>query len=484
MLVFKNVSFAYKQADEREQLQNINLTIKNGEVVLLCGESGCGKTTLTRLVNGLIPHYYEGELSGEVTLHGKKISAAPLYETAARVGSVFQNPRSQFFNVDTTSELAFGCENLGMAESEILRRMDKTIADFNIASLMDRSIFALSGGEKQKIACASVSVMGPEVYVMDEPSSNLDIAAIHDLKQVIVGWKAKGKTVIIAEHRLYYLMDIVDRVIYMKQGKIVFDMPQADFRKIELSAVNGLGLRSLSIMGLENKVEPNHSSKKMYIEDFSFSYDKQQSLAIPALELPRNEVIGILGYNGAGKTTFARCLCGLEKSAKGVLRYNGGEYNAKQRLKLCYMVMQDVNHQLFTESVLDEILLSMEDEDIPTAGRILESMNLLDKKELHPMSLSGGEKQRVAIGSAVASGKEIIVFDEPTSGLDYRHMLKVSESLKQLQKEGKSIFVISHDPELICQCCTYFIFMENGKILCDSPMKGTGLNALAEFFPL
>ncbi len=310
MLVFKNVSFAYKQADEREQLQNINLMIKDGGVVLLYGESGCGKTTLTRLVNGLIPHYYEDELSGEVALDGKTISASPLYETATHVGSVFQNPRSQFFNVDTTSELAFGCENLGMAEHEICQRIEKTVGDFHIASLMDRSLFALSGGEKQKIACASVSVMEPDVYVMDEPSSNLDIAAIHNLKQVIAGWKAKGKTVIVAEHRLYYLMDIVDRIIYMKQGKIVFDMPQAESRKIDLPAINDLGLRSLSVTKLENKAEPNYSGEKIHIEGFLFSYDKRQSLTIPALELPQNEVIGILGMNGAGKTTFARVAIG------------------------------------------------------------------------------------------------------------------------------------------------------------------------------
>ncbi len=484
MIELKNVSFTYAAGTHEGCLHHINLAVNKSEVVLFCGESGCGKTTLTRLVNGLIPHYYEGTLTGEVLLDGMNVSKLPLYDTAARVGSVFQNPRSQFFNVDTTSELAFGCENLGMTEAEILRRMNKTIADFHIEFLMDRSIFALSGGEKQKIACASVSVMGPDVYVMDEPSSNLDIDAIKDLKHVIAEWKAKGKTVIIAEHRLYYLMDIVDRVIYMRQGKIIFDMPQADFRKIGLSEISDLGLRSLSVTGLENKAEPNHSSEKMHIKGFSFSYDKQQSLAIPDLELPRNEVIGILGYNGAGKTTFARCLCGLEKSTKGVLHYNGGQYNAKQRLKLCCMVMQDVNHQLFTESVLDEILLSMEDEDISAAEKILDSLNLRDKKELHPMSLSGGEKQRVAIGSAIASGREIIVFDEPTSGLDYKHMLKVSENLKQLQKEGKSIFVISHDPELICRCCTYFLFMENGEILWDSPMNKTGLNELTKFFSL
>lgn len=377
---------------------------------------------------------------------------------------MFQNPRSQFFNVDTTGELAFGCENLGMEETEIFRRMDKTVADFHIEQLMHRSIFALSGGQKQKIACASVSVMGPEVYVMDEPSSNLDILSIRDLKKVIADWKAKGKTVVIAEHRLYYLMDVVDRIIYIQRGRIVFDMTKAAFLEMKASERNALGLRAVSISSLKSLSGALDSGDSIKIEGLSFSYDRRHTLAIPSLELPKNATIGVVGVNGAGKTTFARCLCGLERSAKGRLIYNSQPYNAKQRLKLCYMVMQDVNRQLFTESVLDEILLSMDTEDVAMAEQILLSLNLLDKKELHPMALSGGEKQRVAIGSATASGNEIILFDEPTSGLDYRHMLDVADNLARLREAGKTLFVISHDPELIYRACNYIVFIEDGRV--------------------
>ena len=185
MIQLKNINFCYAGGENAGRLEQINLEIPDGQVVLLCGRSGCGKTTLTRLVNGLIPNYYEGELTGEVLLDGKNISRLPLYETAKYVGSVFQNPRTQFFTVDSTSELAFGCENQGLPESEIIHRVKSTAAQFDMEDLLGKNIFRLSGGEKQKIACASVSVSNPPVIVLDEPSSNLDQSATEDLRRMI-----------------------------------------------------------------------------------------------------------------------------------------------------------------------------------------------------------------------------------------------------------------------------------------------------------
>lgn len=503
MIKIKNVSFQYGQGSAKGQLRDINLSIGKGEVVLLCGESGCGKTTLTRLINGLIPHYYEGELEGEVLVGGKNVAQSSLYDLAGTVGSVFQNPRTQFFTVDTTSEIAFGCENLGMEPPEIMRRISQTTEELNIEKLLHRSLFALSGGEKQKIACASVSAMEPDIMVLDEPSSNLDIAAIGELKKVLAQWKKKGKTIVIAEHRLYYLMDIADRVLYLENGRVLENLSVEQFRKKSTEELKSMGLRSREAGDFSRQtkllerieqpeeieqpgVERQGERERIIIRYFGVSYNRKKVLDIPELAIPKGAIVGVVGNNGAGKTTFANCLCGLLKKAAGNLQVAGKTYRARQRTGLCYLVMQDVNHQLFTESVQEEILLSLEEKSeekaILQAEEIMKSLNLTEYKDAHPMALSGGQKQRTAIAGAVASNKQVIVFDEPTSGLDYRHMKEVAVNLKKLSDMGKTLFVITHDQELIGECCNYFIFIEKGQVAWSDGWNSVSRKRLADFF--
>jgi energy-coupling factor transport system ATP-binding protein len=494
----QGVSFRYQGGGQDAGVSDISLAIGKGECVLLCGESGCGKTTLTRLINGLIPHYYEGSLSGTIRVKGKDIAAAPLYETAGLIGSVFQNPRSQFFNVDTSSEIAFGCENLGLPEDEILRRVEKTAADMHIGNLLGRSIFALSGGEKQKIACASVSALNPDVLVLDEPSSNLDRDAVYDLAGQIAQWKSRGKTIVIAEHRLHYLAGLTDRMVYMREGRIVHEYTWAGLKALPREERDALGLRSLSLRlipagggqpdcsapgGGQGWITARELREWIALSNFYFSYKRgPKVLNIPSLMLPRGGIIAVIGRNGAGKSTFARCLCGLEKRCPGSMEAGGKTYKAGARLKHCYMVMQDVNHQLFTESVLDEVLISMKTPAAAEAEKILESLDLLPLKALHPMSLSGGQKQRAAIASALASCRELIVFDEPSSGLDRRHMGYVAENMRSLQRLDKTLLVITHDPELILACCTYTLCMEDGKIIDTYPLNDGGKRRMLDFF--
>ena len=483
MIKIDHISFSYGEENENTGgVRDIDLNIEDGQFVVLCGESGCGKTTITRLINGLIPHYYEGQMAGEVWVNGEKVSEQPLYDTAAVVGSVFQNPRSQFFNVDTTSEITFGCENLGQPEKDIRERFAKTVRDFRLEKLMDRNIFHLSGGEKQKIACAGVSIMEPDVLVMDEPSSNLDAASILDLRKILAFWKSQGKTIIVSEHRLYYLRGLADRFIYLAEGQVSRDYSAAEFEQLMEQQRSNMGLRTFALERLLPPVLPQQEKTALALHNFRFAYKNEpETLHIMDCEIPTNRIVGIIGNNGAGKSTFSRCFCGLEKRC-GEIVWNGRKYRPKDRLSTCYMVMQEVNHQLFTESVLDEVLISMEEENQERAEEILNRLDLLAFKDRHPMSLSGGQKQRVAIASAIASKRSILFFDEPTSGLDYKHMKEVANVLRQVRDTGITVYVITHDLELILDCCTDIVHFENGSIIDQFQMDEAGLEKIRNYF--
>lgn len=483
MIAFKNVTYSYRVNDAegnlivRPAVENLNLSVRAGEFIVLTGSSGCGKITVCRLINGLIPHYFEGDLQGEVLLRDKNISVQPIYETARTVGSVFQNPRSQFFNVDTTSELAFAAENQGRKASQIRQDILKASEILELDSLLGRSMFALSGGEKQKIACGSVAVADTDVVVLDEPSSNLDMDGIEELKKTLMLWKKQGKTVIIAEHRLFFLRELADRVLIFENGRIKHVLTAQEFSGLSEEASASMGIRSVystEISGHENCDSLN--GRIIKIEHMEYSYpDRLHGIHIPDLILPQNKIIAITGHNGAGKSTFARTFCGLNKRAKGVVHLNGKPIPVSKMLQNCYMIMQDVNHQLFTESVLEEVLLSVplslpEDK---REGKARNALRLLDMEafaDTHPMALSGGQKQRVAIASGIAADKEIIFMDEPTSGLDYIHMKQVAAVLGMLKKSGKSVLVITHDFELIASCADYVLQLESGRVKYNAPI--------------
>lgn len=488
MITFQDVSFRYKDSEQAQSLKHVSFHIASGEVVLLCGRSGCGKTTITRLINGLIPHFYEGNVMGGVTVAGQDVLAQPITKTAQSVGSVFQNPRSQFFNVDSTSEIVFGCENMGWSFEMIDARLQEVVGVFALTPLLDRNLFHLSGGEKQKIACASVSMADPPVMVLDEPASNLDPGAIRLLAMVIAEWKRQGKTIVIAEHRLTYLRKVADRVIYMEEGRIVQDLPAEQFWQIPDVDICARGLRTTKMIEFhEGRAACIDERERFHIQDLRFSRKEGLTLQIPELSLPCGAIIGILGENGSGKTTLARCLCGLEKSCKGKFVLAGKSLSRRERLRRSFLVMQDVNHQLFTESVEEEVLISMsgcEDEKEAAAERILASMDLLPFRELHPLALSGGQKQRVAVASALASQKDLLLFDEPTSGLDRQHMLEVAENLRRLSALGKTIFLITHDPELVQECCEYFVFLSRGEVAWRGSWTVENSERLRDFFDL
>lgn len=422
MIELKQVCFTYANGADGG-LKDIDLTVKSGECILLCGRSGCGKTTITRLINGLIPGFFSGELEGDVTINNESILGVPMYKISSHVGSVFQNPRTQFFNVDTDSEIAFGIENEAVPPEELNQRLENVTDVLHINSLRERNIFELSGGEKQKIAFASVYAMNPDIYLLDEPSSNLDMSAIGELKEHLRLIKAQGKTILIAEHRLYYLMDIADRIIYLDQGHITDEFVPAVFRTLPESKLEQISMKAA-----------------------------------------QGEVIAVVGHNGAGKTTFSRSLCGLHKDYTGDFYWKGIPINNKARLKLSYMVMQDVNYELFAESVRAECSFGIRNPPAKLLEDTIDLLGLMPYQNRHPNTLSGGQKQRVAVAVSMICGKELLIFDEPTSGLDYDSMEQVAGLIRSLASNGKIIFVVTHDYEFVCRSCSRILHFDNGTL--------------------
>ncbi len=460
MIEFTNVSFSYGYSESGESaknqngIKNLSVTIPKGQIVLLTGPSGCGKSTVLRLINGLAPHYYEGEVTGTVLVKGIEPKGTSLPEIASMAGSVFQNPRTQFYNVDTTGELAFACENQGMPVTEILSRMENTIERFGIEDLMNRNIFHLSGGQKQQIACASVDVAGPDLFLLDEPTANLDYQAARKLREIIALWKQEDRTVLIAEHRLAWVWDLCDRVLIMKEGCIQTDLEKEDLRSMSAEHLTKYQLRTKEDKNPLDMIQSCSSDRTILIRNLQFSYNrKSPSLQLDNLSIPESKITALVGENGTGKTTLLHCLAGINRRCKAVIEENGQPLTLKKLWNRTFLVMQDVNHQLFTESVLDEILISMKKENESTALQILEQVDLKESAGRHPMSLSGGEKQRAAIACAAASDKDILLFDEPTSGLDRRHMEEAARVFLQLKEMGKTIVIATHDSELIECCC-------------------------------
>ncbi len=286
----------------------------------------------------------------------------------------------------------------------------------------------------------------------------------------------------LSEHRLYYLNGIADRYLYLKDGMLCGDYTAEQFDRIPESERRKMGLRSNHLASLTLNNVLHSSGNTAMLNSFRFAYkNAPEILKIGSCNIPYGGIIGIIGHNGAGKSTFSRGFCGLEKRS-GTITINQKTFSPKDRLNMCYMIMQDVGHQLFTESVLDEVLISMPEENETTARTILAQLDLLTLSDRHPASLSGGQKQRLAIASAIAAERSIVFLDEPTSGLDYRHMLQTAALLKKLRENGKTVYVITHDPELICECCTDIMHLETSNIAECYAMDAQGLHKIQNFF--
>lgn len=456
MLTLENLSLFYEQ--DKKVLDDINLIVADGECVLLTGESGSGKSSIINSINGLAFEYENAKFSGSVKVDNKDLKGMELYEISLMISSVFQNPKTHFFNVDTTLELLFYLENIGLDRKEMESRMEDMLKIFPIKHLLGRSIFDLSGGEKQILCVAACYISGCKIIVLDEPSSNLDDTYIDILKEMLQILKNKGITLIIAEHRIYYLTDLADRIILVRKGELFKELTKDEL----LNSEKQLGIRSAIKTNL--KAQNKSVGNDLNIKKLEYNFKEGSGLKIDDISFGLGNIYGITGKNGCGKSTFLRVMTGLDDRGKSEITFNGKILNKKDKLKNSSLVMQDVNHQLFTDSVEEEIKLGVKDLPQDRLDKVLFGLELTELKDRHPMSLSGGQKQRVAIASVLCKNSRFIFFDEPTSGMDYKNMIRISKLIKEMSTKDNIIFIVSHDNEFLNETADSILCLEEFKI--------------------
>ena len=325
--------------------------------------------------------------------------------------------------------------------------------------------------------------MNPKIYLLDEPSSNLDMTSIQELKEHLRLIKSQGKTILIAEHRLYYLMELADRIVYLEKGQIKKIYTPEEFRKLPEVEREHMGLRAVDLTEVlpPQKCLPV-SAPILELQDVTLRYKKRRILHHIALSAAKGEVIGVVGHNGAGKTTFSRALCGLHKDCDGQFLWDGRPMDRKERLTKSYMVMQDVNYELFADSVEAECSFGIRNPNQKLVTETLEKLGLAAYRERHPNTLSGGQKQRVAVAVSMICGKNLLVFDEPTSGLDFDSMAQVAGLIRRLSDMGKVIFIVTHDFEFVCRTCSRVLHFDEGEMPDDVPVVMDALPKLRELF--
>ncbi len=499
----EKASFRYSQSD-RLALNEVNLSIAPGEFILVAGPSGCGKSTLGSMINGLIPHLREGSLEGRVRVGGVDTRTSTIGDLGLRVGTVFQDPRTQFFTLNTSEEVAFGCRNHGMDRTQIAERVTNSFAAVGMPELAGRDLLELSSGEKQKVALAACYALGPRIFLLDEPSANLDPAATAELTKMLAELKRSGATIIVLEHRLYYLTGLIDRVAYLNEGRIQTIYSAGEFLALSKEQLTGLGLRGCTYpiplpLGMESSTgKPatptgactftcegigfHHPTARPPKADTASGKPNSPGLEDITLQVTSGEIVGITGANGAGKTTLARVCAGLEKEQAGRVLLNGIATPARDRLGRVYLVVQDSGYQLFSDTVIGELRLGRRKTSLEAEASdrdILTRLGLWTYRDAHPAALSRGQQQRLTIAAALAADASVFIFDEPSSGLDYRAMATVAGLITQLAEDGKIVLVISHDNELLAACCTRLVTIDHGRVIADAPMKRASLQSAA-----
>jgi len=512
LIKIRELNFTYNGAD-KPALNNINLTIEDGQFVLITGASGGGKSTLCRCFNGLVPHFYGGKIGGKAEVQGMDILETPPKELATKVGMVFQDPENQLVTTDVEREIAFGLENLGYPKNLIARRIEEALDTAGIARLRFARNNELSGGAKQKVAIASVLALHPEILVLDEPTSELDPQSAEEVLRLLERLNDElGLTVILIEQRLDRVIHLVDRMLVMGDGEITADGTPGEvmggdseglgiglppvirlMRQLQSTnaSLNGLSLTvkdaRLRLQKVLQSVKPatftdaGASLKPILnVDKLWFSYGERAVLRNINLDIDRGGFIAVMGRNASGKTTLVKQLNGLLKPSKGRVRLDGVDTRKSTVADLSRRVgyvFQNPNDHLFADTVEDEIAFSLRNRGADEAqiARAVEGM--LDEFELsqyrksYPRNLSGGEKQRVALASVLVGEPEVIVLDEPTRGMDYVLKKKLISYLDDYRHRGNTVIMVSHDVETIAECAERVVLLSEGRVVVEGSKR-------------
>lgn len=491
MIDVASLSFSYVSeltGDRVEALKDVDLSADAGSLTLVCGASGCGKSTLMKALTGLVPQMTPGELDGVVRINGRNLADVALTDVGHLCSSVFQNPRTQFFCDTVAEELAFCGENYGRERATLRQQSERAAKLMGISHLLERKLTTLSGGQLQKVALACALASGAPVLLADEPTSNLDPAAISEVREALKVLKEQGLTIVVVEHRLHFLRGLADQVLLMESGRVTRRWNGAEFFSMGQAQRRSLGLRTLVDPGppetwvgqvkegrqekqvgqgqagcQENQVgrqenrEATPSQVRLSCRGLSFAYGANPVFEGLDADFPAGKITCIAGANGVGKTTLVRVLCGLAAPSSGSISLDGVPASRKTRRSACALVMQDTGRQLFSDTLAGELTIGASHASGQSGEQLLADFDLANLGERHPLSLSGGQKQRLVIAAARATSRPIVILDEPTSGVDARHLDSITATLRRIADEGAAVVVVTHDGEFAAACADRLI---------------------------
>ncbi|MBN1657406.1 MAG: energy-coupling factor ABC transporter ATP-binding protein [Anaerolineae bacterium] len=518
MILFEQLTYTYPGAAE-PVLRNLSLEIDEGEFVLVVGPSGAGKSTLLRCLNGLVPHFYGGTLSGRVRAGGRDPVALGPRGMADLVGFVLQDPEAQFVVDRVEDELAFALENQGIDPLLMRKRVEEVVDQLNIAHLRGRSVSTLSGGERQRVAIAAVMTLQPQVLVLDEPTSQLDPQGAEEVLDTLVKLNRDlGLTVILSEHRLERVVEYVDRILYLPAPgeEPVLDDPRTVLAQIDITpplvtlakALNWSPLpltikegrrfarevASYQLQDPNDKVQarntqypipdsrfPN-SPISLSIHNLTFSYNGHPALNDVTLDVREGEFVALMGRNGSGKTTLLKQMVGLLKPDRGRVEVGTGNGHGpidtrraavEQIIRLVGYVPQNPDALLFNDTVVQELDFTRRGHDMPPGDydALLAALGLLPYAAHYPRDLSVGERQRVALASILVAEPQVLLLDEPTRGLDYRQKEALAEILAREKARGRTVVMATHDVELAASCADRVIILGDGQVVVDGPAR-------------